>query len=86
MGLVDSLQTTDDRAGEKQGAFDLSAVEYRNIKPLMKPPLSYYGGKQKLSKAICAALYMSPNWSERGHYIEPYFGGGAVFLPKSRRE
>ena len=48
----------------------------------MKPPLSYYGGKQKLSRDICRALYQSPNWSEKGHYVEPYFGGGAVFFAK----
>ena len=57
-------------------------MECRNIRICMKPPLSYYGGKQKLAKAICAALYQSPNWSGKGHYIEPYFGGGAVFFAK----
>ena len=60
----------------------MTAQELKDVKIRMKPPLSYYGGKQKLSRDICRALYQSPNWSEKGHYIEPYFGGGAVFFAK----
>ena len=60
----------------------MTAQELENVKIRMKPPLSYYGGKQKLSRDICRALYQSPNWSEKGHYIEPFFGGGAVFFAK----
>ena len=60
----------------------MDAIDLKNVKVRMKPPLSYYGGKQKLSRDICRALYQSPNWSEKGHYIEPYFGGGAVFFAK----
>ena len=57
------------------------AVQYET-KARMKPPLSFYGGKQKLARDICAALYQSPNWDAIGHYVEPYFGGGAVFFAK----
>lgn len=60
----------------------MTAQELKDVKIRMKPPLSYYGGKQKLSRDICRALYQSPNWSVKGHYIEPYFGGGAVFFAK----
>ena len=60
----------------------MTAQDLKNAKVRMKPPLSYYGGKQKLSRDICRALYQSPNWSLKGHYIEPYFGGGAVFFAK----
>ena len=60
----------------------MTAQEMKDVKIRMKPPLSYYGGKQKLSRDICRALYQSPNWDVRGHYIEPYFGGGAVFFAK----
>ena len=61
---------------------DMTWQELKDVKVRMKPPLSYYGGKQKLSRDICRALYQSPNWSEKGHYIEPFFGGGAVFFAK----
>ena len=60
----------------------MAAQELKDVKIRMKPPLSYYGGKQKLSRDICRALYQSPNWDVKGHYIEPYFGGGAVFFAK----
>ena len=60
----------------------MTAQELKDVKIRMKPPLSYYGGKQKLSRDICRALYQSPNWDARGHYVEPYFGGGAVFFAK----
>jgi len=42
----------------------------------MKPPLTYYGGKQKLSPTI---LSMIP---KHRLYCEPFFGGGAVFFAK----
>lgn len=42
----------------------------------MKPPFSYYGGKQKLAKRI---IQMIP---EHGLYCEPFVGGGAVFWNK----
>ena len=60
----------------------MTAQELKDVKIRMKPPLSYYGGKQKLARDICRALYQSPNWDARGHYVEPYFGGGAVFFAK----
>ena len=42
----------------------------------MKPPLTYYGGKQKLTERI---LSMIP---KHRIYCEPFFGGGAVFFAK----
>ncbi|HRH03914.1 MAG TPA: DNA adenine methylase [Bacteroidia bacterium] len=42
----------------------------------MKPPLTYYGGKQNLSKQI---LSMIPKHKV---YCEPFFGGGAIFFAK----
>lgn len=42
----------------------------------MKPPLTYYGGKQKLSELI---LKLIP---KHFLYCEPFFGGGAVFFAK----
>lgn len=42
----------------------------------MKPPLTYYGGKQKLADRIISML------PEHRLYCEPFFGGGAVFFAK----
>lgn len=42
----------------------------------MKPPLSYYGGKQMLSKQIISLI------PKHHLYCEPFFGGGAVFFAK----
>ena len=42
----------------------------------MKTPITYYGGKQKMLGAI---LPMIP---EHNIYVEPFFGGGAVFWAK----
>lgn len=42
----------------------------------MKPPLTYYGGKQKLVKTI---LPLIPKHSL---YVEPFLGGGAIFWNK----
>lgn len=42
----------------------------------MKPPLTYYGGKQMLSKYIISII------PKHNLYCEPFFGGGAVFFAK----
>ena len=42
----------------------------------MKPPLTYYGGKQKLADRIISMI------PEHRIYCEPFFGGGAVFFAK----
>ena len=47
-----------------------------NRKPIMKTPITYYGGKQKMLSVI---LPMIP---EHSIYVEPFFGGGAVFWAK----
>ena len=47
-----------------------------NNKPEMKTPITYYGGKQKMLGVI---LPMIP---EHSVYVEPFFGGGAVFWGK----
>ena len=43
----------------------------------MKPPLTYYGGKQMLSKLIVSLI------PPHNIYCEPFFGGGAVFFAKA---
>jgi DNA adenine methylase len=43
----------------------------------MKTPISYYGGKQTLSKLILPLI------PEHNVYVEPFFGGGAVFFAKN---
>ena len=48
----------------------------------MKPPIAYYGGKQRLCRDILQALYQSPNWSDSAVYVEPFVGGGAVYFGK----
>lgn len=42
----------------------------------MKPPLTYYGGKQLMVKNILPIL------PEHKIYNEPFFGGGAIFFAK----
>ncbi|QZT38724.1 DNA adenine methylase [Halosquirtibacter xylanolyticus] len=42
----------------------------------MKPPITYYGGKQKLVK------HLLPLVPEHNLYAEPFFGGGALFWAK----
>lgn len=42
----------------------------------MKTPISYYGGKQKLVKTILPLI------PAHRIYIEPFFGGGAIFFAK----
>jgi DNA adenine methylase len=46
----------------------------------MKPPLTYFGGKQQLIK------YIVPLIPEHTLYCEPFFGGGAIFFAKSQSE
>ena len=44
----------------------------------MKTPITYYGGKQRLAKTIVKCI------SAHDVYIEPFFGGGAVFFEKEK--
>ncbi len=44
------------------------------LKPRMKTPISYYGGKQMLAKKIINSM------PTHNLYCEPFFGGGAVFF------
>jgi hypothetical protein len=44
----------------------------------MRTPITYYGGKQKLASII---LDMMP---QHRIYVEPFFGGGAVFFAKPK--
>ena len=46
----------------------------------MKTPISYYGGKQNMLRHIIPLI------PEHKTYIEPYFGGGAVFWAKAPSE
>ena len=46
----------------------------------MKPPLTYFGGKQKLAKQILPLI------PKHNLYCEPFFGGGAIFFLKSLSE
>lgn len=49
-------------------------------KVLMRPPFSYYGGKQRLAKKIINLI------PEHYSYIEPFVGGAAVFFAKDPSE
>ena len=46
------------------------------VKPLLKTPITYYGGKQMMLSQII------PKIPPHTTYIEPFFGGGAVFWAK----
>jgi DNA adenine methylase len=49
-------------------------------KPKIKTPISYYGGKQSMLK------YILPMIPEHTVYVEPFFGGGAVFWAKEPKK
>lgn len=49
-------------------------------KQAMKTPISYYGGKQSMLKHILPII------PEHRVYVEPFFGGGAVFWAKDQSE
>lgn len=51
-----------------------------NIKPTLKTPISYYGGKQKLCRKILGLI------PEHTLYCEPFVGGGAIFFAKPKSE
>lgn len=51
-------------------------IPLSNTKPLLKTPISYYGGKQMMLRHIL------PKIPQHHSYIEPFFGGGAVFWGK----
>lgn len=44
----------------------------------MKTPITYYGGKQQLTNEILAMM------PQHRIYVEPFFGGGAVFFAKGK--
>jgi DNA adenine methylase len=46
----------------------------------MKPPLTYFGGKQQLARHI------TPLIPKHQLYCEPFFGGGAIFFAKEPSE
>lgn len=46
------------------------------VKPQMKTPISYYGGKQKLCTEIISRM------SAHNLYCEPFIGGAAIFFGK----
>jgi|ERR1041385_1196613 DNA adenine methylase len=46
----------------------------------MRPPLTYFGGKQKLAKHILPLI------PKHNLYCEPFFGGGAIFFAKPPSE
>lgn len=43
---------------------------------LLRPPVPYYGGKQRIARRIVDLL------PEHGHYVEPFFGGGSILFAK----
>ena len=43
--------------------------------------LSYFGGKKRLAPEI---VNLFPHDYEHLHYVEPFFGGGAVFFKKEK--
>lgn len=45
-----------------------------------KTPISYYGGKQRMASKIIKLI------PEHKQYVEPFFGGGAVFFKKEPSE
>lgn len=46
----------------------------------MKPLISYYGGKQRIASRIVEVINTIPHTV----YVEPFFGGGAVFFAREK--
>lgn len=46
----------------------------------MRPPLTYFGGKQQMAKHILPLI------PKHTLYAEPFFGGGAIFFAKEKSE
>lgn len=44
----------------------------------MKTPIKYWGGKQQLASKLIALF------PRHACYVEPFFGGGAVFFEKTK--
>lgn len=59
---------------------NVSTTKKPKIQVMIKTPISYYGGKQAMLK------YILPIIPEHKIYVEPFFGGGAVFWAKERSE
>ncbi|GAB2798736.1 DNA adenine methylase [Rhabdobacter roseus] len=51
-------------------------MKTKPVKREMRTPISYYGGKQRMVPAIL------PKIPKHHTYVEPFFGGGAVFWAK----
>lgn len=47
---------------------------------ILKTPITYYGGKQRMSNVILSII------PDHKLYVEPFFGGGAVFFPKPKSD
>lgn len=54
--------------------------ELAGLKPVMRTPITYYGGKQNMLKVIL------PKIPHHTTYVEPFFGGGAVFFGKPKSD
>lgn len=52
------------------------------MKPLMRTPISYYGGKQKLAPVILPMIEAIKHTL----YCEPFCGGAAIFFSKKQSE
>lgn len=46
----------------------------------MRTPITYYGGKQRMCRLILPLI------PEHKMYVEPFFGGGAIFFAKEPSE
>ena len=62
---------------DNNSVVDRSAPKRKSDPPVrLTPPLKWWGGKKYLAKKIIALM------PKHLHYIEPYFGGGAVLFEK----
>ncbi|WP_289659496.1 DNA adenine methylase [Flavobacterium panacagri] len=55
-------------------------TDCKPVKTIKKTPISYYGGKQAMLKFILPLI------PKHRVYVEPFFGGGAVFWAKEQSE
>ena len=72
---TDAITVKPDSEDKKDGGVHMFPAEKKSVRAFPRPILKWAGGKQQI---IDLLLARTP--SKYGKYIEPFFGGGALFF------